>query len=500
MILPTNINPFEQHAGSSRLVKPANLLALMVTVIAFAAIAAKLKLLGIGVLLALFFAAIYLYLLFTNPILGLYSAVVLCFVLIGMGRYVKDVPLGLGMDAILIMTYIALFIKRFKERIDWSPANKDITYLSAIWFAYSLFELLNPEASSFDAWFSGRGIGLYMFLLAPLTLIFIDSSKKLDTFLYLWGILSIIATLKGILQMKFGVDFAEKAWLDEGNYKTHILFGKLRVFSFLSDAGQFGGTQGYAGVVGIIYSMAQKNRLKKIFFLMMGIMGIYGMIISGTRGAMAVPLAGFMAFLVLGKNIKILSIGIILLTVVFIFFKFTMVGQGNDQIRRMRTAFDPNDASLQVRLNNQKLLKDYLVSRPFGGGIGHGGVKAQRFLPNAFLSQIATDSWYVLIWVEQGVVGLVLHLFILFYVLVKSCFRIMFRIRDPMLRLKMAALASGMFGIMTASYGNAVLGQMPTNVLLYISMALLLNTEKFDTPKEAVIENKPVKSKMKTKV
>jgi hypothetical protein len=61
------------------------------------------------------------------------------------------------------------------------------------------------------------------------------------------------------------------------------------------------------------------------------------------------------------------------------FFKFTMIANGNDQVRRMRTAFDPNDASLQVRLDNQKILKGYLDSRPFGGGIGHAGDKAQRF-------------------------------------------------------------------------------------------------------------------------
>jgi hypothetical protein len=41
------------------------------------------------------------------------------------------------------------------------------------------------------------------------------------------------------MQMTMGVDFAEQEWLNEGSYKTHILFGKLRVFSFFSDAGQF---------------------------------------------------------------------------------------------------------------------------------------------------------------------------------------------------------------------------------------------------------------------
>ena len=58
----------------------------------------------------------------------------------------------------------------------------------------------------------------------------------------------------------------------------------------------------------------------------------------------------------------------------------------------------------------------------------------------------------------------------------------MFRIRDPILKIKMAALISGMFGIIVASYGNAVLGQMPTSILVYTSMALMLNSDKFDSP------------------
>jgi hypothetical protein len=49
--------------------------------------------------------------------------------------------------------------------------------------------------------------------------------------------------------------------------------------------------------------MAKKG-LSKIFFLIVGVLGIYGMMISGTRGSIAVPLAGFMTFFVLRKNVK----------------------------------------------------------------------------------------------------------------------------------------------------------------------------------------------------
>ena len=152
------------------------------------------------------------------------------------------------------------------------------------------------------------------------------------------------------MQLKIGVDPWEKAWLDEGNYKTHILFGQLRVFSFLSDAGQFGANQAYSGVVAAIVSMSMKDWKRKLFFLFVAGLSFYGMIISGTRGAISIPLIGFSAFFVLRKNKTVMISGFFLLLLVFYFFKFTTIGQGNYQIRRMRSAFDPNDASLQVRL------------------------------------------------------------------------------------------------------------------------------------------------------
>lgn len=474
------IHPFESDHGSTRITRPGVLVTVFLGNALILAAAAKMGLLGIGMVLGVLALTGFLMIIFNHPIVGLYTAVFLSFILIGVARYVKDVQTGLGMDGILVLTYVAMFMKRFREGHDWRPMNRDVTWLALVWCAYSIFQLVNPEARSTAAWFSGRSVGLYMLLIVPLTLYFMDTRKKLVWFLVIWGACSLLASLKGIMQVKFGVDAGEQGWLNEGNYKTHVLFGKLRAFSFLSDAGQFGANQAYSAVVMLITSFAMKERGKKIFFLTVALFAFYGMIISGTRGALSLPLASFVLYLVLRKNVVVLAAGGIVLFAVFFFFKFTTIGQGNADIRRMRTAFDPNDASLQVRLNNQKILKGYMASRPFGGGIGHGGVKAQRFLPNAYLSQIPTDSWYVLIWVEQGIVGLVMHLAILFYILIKACYLIFVRIRDPQLKMMLSALVAGYFGVMVCSYGNAVLGQMPTNVLVYVSMAILLSAEKFD--------------------
>lgn len=489
--MSTKLNPFEVNSGSLKLGSPKYYVPLFLICIVASWVVSHFGLVGGMALIVLPFIVIYLNLLFQNPVLGLYTAVSLGFIILGVHRYMSIPLIGVSTDSILTLTFLALIFKNFHDRVDWKPARKDVALLAAIWFGYGLMSAANPEVKSMAVWMASfRGNSLYMFLIVTLTLLLINTKKRINYFFYLWAIFSILASMKGIMQQTIGVDKWEKAWLDAGANATHVLFGKLRVFSFLSDAGQFGANQAYTGVVFIILSMVQKDRKVKIFFLITGILGLYGMLISGTRGAISVPLAGAMLFFILRKNTSVLVAGVFLLVAVFVFFKYTTIGQDNQQIRRMRTAFDPNDPSLQVRLANQKKLSVYLASRPFGGGLGHAGTKAMKSLPNTFLASVATDSWYVMIWAEQGVVGLTLHLFILFYIILKSSYLIMFKIRDPIVKTTMSALTAGMFGVMVASYGNAVLGSLPTGVLIYISMALMLNAEVFD--KEAVSEKYPL--------
>lgn len=475
------MNPFETNTGSDKLSSPGFLFLVITLVFISGWLIGHMGLMAGIVLLGLPFAILFLAYFFHHPILGMYTTLILGFLILGSVRYIKGVQVGMAMDGILFLTYIVLIFNRFKERVNWKPAKKDITILSFLWFAYSLAELINPEMRSFQAWLAGmRGISLYMVLLIPLVLLFVDSKEKIRNIFIVWGVMSLLATFKGLMQLTIGVDPWEKAWLEGGGAITHVIFGKLRIFSFMSDAGQFGANQAYSGVVFLILFFFEKKRRFKLFYLAVALLGFYGMFISGTRGAIAVPLAGFMLYFILKKNKAVMFAGVVMLAAVFVFFKYTLIGQDNQQIRRMRSAFDPNDASLQVRLENQKKLRVYLATRPMGGSIGHAGVKAQKYLPNTFLSNVATDSWYVLIWAEQGIIGLILHMFILFYVILKSSYWVMYRIRDPEIKTIMAALTSGMFGIMAASYGNAVLGTMPTGILIYISMALMMNAGMFN--------------------
>jgi hypothetical protein len=475
------VNPFETVSGPSKLGTPKYLVLFLIATGVVAYILSEMGIMAGMTLAVLPFIFLFLFMVFQNPVVGLYTAITLGFFILGLNRYVKIPQVGISMDAILYLTFIALFFNRFHERINWAPAKKDITLLAAIWLGYGAITALNPEIRNYTIWLASfRGVSTYMFLFVTLTLMLINSPKRLNIFFAIWGICSVLASLKGISQLVIGVDPWEKAWLDAGAGLAHVIFGKLRVFSFYSDAGQFGANQGFTGVVFLILSMMKQPRKRKIFYLVVGILGIYGMLISGTRGAISVPLAGFMLYFILKKNIWVMASGFIILGVVYFFFKFTTIGQEVDQIRRMRTAFDPNDPSLQLRLSNQKKMRTYLASRPFGGGLGHAGSKAMKTLPNTFLAQTATDSWYVMIWAEQGVIGLVLHLFILFYIIFKTTYLVWFKIRDPNVMIRTMALASGMFGVMVASYGNAVLGSMPTAMVIYPAMAIMLNARYFD--------------------
>ncbi len=474
------MNPFERTYGTDHLKQPLPVAILLSVAILSAHLTASKGLVaGIGMMI-LPIGIIYLGVLFQRPKLGLLTIFVLNFLILGLGRYVP-MTWGLLIDGLLFLMYLALFFKAFKIKVPWDRAKSQLTILVSVWFGYALFQAVNPEAVSFAAWFYAmRGLALYQWMIVPLLFILFDKPKDLKLFFIIWGIMSFLGTLKGCQQLFLGVDPFEQKWLDNGGSLTHVLFGKLRIFSFYSDAGQFGASQGHAGVVFGVLAIFAKSKKFRIFCVVVALAGLYGMLISGTRGAIAVPAAGGIMFLILRKNIPILIAGAIMGIGVFVFFKYTTILNNNAQVRRMRTAFDPNDASLQVRLANQRKLKTYLASRPFGGGIGSTGNWGQRFSPHTFLANTATDSWFVAIWADTGVVGLYLHLFILFFVLITGAYNVMFKVRDDWLRGQIAALVCGMFGIMGASYGNGVFGQFPTCILMYTGMVFMFIAPKMD--------------------
>lgn len=485
-----HIDPFVTNSGSNRLANLNIFATIFIVTTLITLLVSKTGIIGFIGVIVLLFAIALIYIIFNTPKLGIILLLILGFFVTGLARYVP-LAWGLSIDGVIILIYLALFFKGFAIKIPWHQAKSPLTLVVSIWMGYILLQIANPETQSREAWFYAmRGVALYQWLCIPLLFILFilfNKQKDLNTFFIVWGILSLLGTLKGFQQFHFGVDPFEQRWLDQGGAETHILFGKLRVFSFYSDAGQFGASQGHAGVVFGILALFKKGNFKlKSFFIFVSLAGFFGMLISGTRGAIAFPALGGIMFLILKKNVKVLILGGILGIAVYVFFAYTTIGQGNAEIRRMRTAFDPNEASLQVRLENQKKLKGYLATRPFGGGVGATGNWGQRFTPTTFLANTATDSWYVMIWADTGVVGLISYLIMLFFILGTGAYNVMYKLKDDWLKAQITALTCGMAGIMMASYGNGVFGQMPTGMLMYVSMVFMFIAPQLEQQKTPI--------------
>ncbi len=433
---------------------------------------------GAAGLLALPFAIVYMVLLAKNPRIGLYTVMYIGFTSNGIGRY-TDAPIGLSIDVVLLLTLIITFIKLPKR--DYKYLKNPFVYGIAVWTVFTIFEVVNPESRSAAAWFYAvRGTSLYMIQLIILTILLLNDREGLKTFLRIWIVWSVLAALWAIKQSYIGLNSAEQAWMAAGAYKTHMLFGRLRAFSFYSDAGQFGAAMGHILLMCIILALGPFSFKKRMMLWGLSVLFFWAMAISGTRGAMFVPLSGFMVYLFLSKNFKILSVGVIAVAALFCLLKFTTIGQSNYQIQRMRSALNPNDPSLQVRLKNQEKLKAYLASRPLGGGIGSSGYWGLRFSPNSFLAQTPTDSWYVKIWADTGIVGLCLHVTMLVVFIITGAVLIFKMKNDAGLRQISAALFAGFVGVAFASYGNAILGQTPSSVVVFMGIGFIWLAYRWD--------------------
>ncbi len=364
---------------------------------------------GISVLfivLSFPFIIIYFIFLFRYPKVGIYTALVLGFIIPILGRYTNiPVPFGLGIDISLVLTYIVLFLKHWKY-LNFKLASNKVVLLLSIWMGYILLQVINPEAHSVAAWFyTMRGMGLYQFLIIPLAFVLFDTKKDWYNFFYLWLGFSVLGIVWAMKQSILGVSAAEQKWLDNGAATTHILFGKLRVFSYYFDAGTFGAAMGQMCIMCFILFLGPfKIKLKALFFIV-GLFSFYALMLSGTRGALAVPGIGGILYLIMIKNARLIIVGAVVMAFSFSFLKFTTIMQSNDQVRRLRTALNPEDASLHVRLVNRAKLDEYLKGRPFGGGLGSTGAWGQRFSPHTWLANFPPDGLYTRIRAETGLIG-----------------------------------------------------------------------------------------------
>lgn len=414
----------------------------------------------------------------SSPISCFFLLYIASFLVMGVGRYViLPLPAGVILDLLILFNFLCLSLHYIRGNPLGKLYYNPFLFISMLWMIFCLLEIINPM-STFANWITTvRSIGLHIVFFQLLVFLCLDNLEKLRVFFGLWGILILLGALKAIGQKYIGLDRFESTWLYTFGAHTHVIYSGIRYFSFFTDAANFGCHMGLGIVVFTILAFYEKDANRRIFCIAVALLAVYGLMISGTRAAMAVPFVGFAFFIILVKEWKWIILGVSLLVLAFSFFNLTTIGNSNADIRRMRTAFSfSDDASFNVRLENQKKMRSFMSDHPFGIGLG-GSKHANQ---GDVMHGIATDSSFVFIWVETGIIGLILYILMCLTILSFGTYYVLFVLKDNRIKSIAAASTAGLAGIMVAGYANEVLHQMPTGQTVYILMGIIMLSPVID--------------------
>lgn len=387
------------------------------------------------------------------------------------------IPMSLPNEIIEILLLVLALINIQKHRFE---RIGNIMFLTLfVWGGFCTLQVLNDTCNiglDIGAWYTGARLMAFQIIYAFIVFsIYIYDSKILIKYLFLWGGLALFAVFWVWKQQNIGFTDAENQWLQTRGRSTHILQGGslIRYFSIYSDAANYGIGIASTGVAFLIFGITSKVKKYKYFFLITGAACIWGMFPSGTRTATACLMAGFMAYIFLSKSTRIAIPFSIIFGLFAFILVFTKIGDGNQQIHRMRTTFDKNDASAGVREYNQQVMKRYLKDAPWGIGIaqGYGSVPANN--KYNLMSTIPADSEYVYIWIRTGVIGITLFLICTAIMLIGACWIALFRINSPSLRGIGAGLCCAFVSFQLGGYGNQVLMQFPNCLVFYGGLSIV---------------------------
>ena len=381
-----------------------------------------------------------------------------------------DIKIGIvTMMLVLIMSCI-IIARCNAGGFDMSRAKNGMMYLYIVGLIFFLMEIFNSNHVQ-EAWnISITHYWLYPFLLSIIVPVAVRDRRGIEWLLFIWSFFILVASLKGYWQKNHGFNARELYFLYVlGGYRTHIIWSGIRYFSLFTDAANYGVHSAMAFTVLAISAFYVRPAWMKIWFVIVALGAIYGIGISGTRAAMAIPLAGLLTYAIVSKSWKALSIGVISAITIFSFFYFTNIGNSNQYIRKMRSAFRPHqDASYQVRVHNRQKMKVLMHEHPFGYGVGLS--KGERFNPKE-LMPYPPDSWLVSVWVETGIVGLILYLAIHGVLFAWCAWILLFKIMSKRLRGLLAAWLCMCAGFFVSAYANDVM-QYPNSIPVYTGFAL----------------------------
>ena len=382
-------------------------------------------------------------------------------------------------DEMLELILLAIAVIDSRQDPHFARAGNLMLLAIMIWCGFCTLEIFNDSCNlgiNVGAWFTGfRLLAIQLVWIFLVFSIYIASPQILMTYLKLWALLAVFSAFWTYKQEYWGMTSAEKVWMETRGRTTHILNGGtlIRYFSTFSDAANYGCNAAASAVAFIIFGITNNLKRGKIFFLIVALIVIWGMFQSGTRTGIFCLAAGLMTYIFLSKSVKIAVPFTILFAIIGFLLVFTTIGNGNQQIRRMRSAFNKDDASANVRDINQEAIKKYIKDAPWGIGMGMSPENVPANNKFRKLSTIPPDSEYVFIWVHTGPIGITVFLISMALMLFGGCIVVFFKLRNKTLVGIGAGLCGAFVAIQLGGYANQVLYQYPNGLTFFGGMAIV---------------------------
>lgn len=421
------------------------------------------------------------YCIVAYPKFGILLILVLAYFIMWVIKMGVNFPLGTIMDGILALLVFGFFLKQ-KFNPNWEIFKTPMAIIILIWEIYNLLQVANPTAESRLAWlYTVRSVAI-------VTLTYFIFSYHIKTVSFVrvilttWMIVTTIGALNAFKQQHFGFFAFEEADFHDPLVQSLLFInGEWRKFSIFSDPVSFSYNMAISTIFCICMVVRRKYPLKKkAFFFFLGCFFTTAMLYSATRAAYVLLPAAMVFYIVLNLNRKVLALGII---GGLLFLGLINVPTSNMTLYRFQSAFKPSeDASFNVRKQNQKFIQPYIQTHPFGGGLGATGVWGAKFAPHSFLAQIPPDSGYLRVAVELGWVGLLIFCSLLFIILRQGIINY-YAIEDPELKSYCLAMTLIVFALNVGNYPQEALVQFPINIYFYFFISLINITLKLDEEK-----------------
>ncbi len=399
-----------------------------------------------------------------------------------------NIPFGTALDILLFISFFGILIHQVQDRRK-GFAKSPISAWVMVWVFYNLIQVLNPWAGSQMAWlYTVRSMAGLVLLYFVACFAFNNLRTIYWTLKLILG-LAFLSALYGLKQEFLGFTNAEMAWLYSDPERFQLIFqwSRLRIFSFFSDPTNFGIYMSYTGTLCFTLLMGPFRPWQKMLLGFAGFCMFLSMAYAGSRTPFVLVPFGFIVFTLLTLSRRIIMVmGCMLVLGV----GFMMKSTSSAVVYRIQSAFDPtkSDDTVKVCFDNHKLFQPFIYRHPFGAGLGSSGLGGRRFTPDSFLASFAHDSGFVRIAVELGWIGLILYCLFLFTA-VRTAIYYFLRVRNPKIKAIYLSITCMLFQLTLANYPQEAIVQLPTSIIFYVSLAMVVKLKEYDDipdePREA---------------